>query len=158
MRNLIHINSELHKYSNKLFKGINLKQDIKRKGKKMSKENLRIAVPMAQGKLAQHFGHCEQFMLCDVHNEKKEIINTTYVIPPPHEPGILPPWLASQGVHLIITGGMGQRALMLFNAQRIEVLTGALSEEPAKIVKSYLDGDLVTGTNVCDHGENSCGH
>ncbi|MFC1565186.1 iron-sulfur cluster carrier protein MrpORP [candidate division KSB1 bacterium] len=133
------------------------KKNQKEEIENMNDKKIRIAIPMAEGKLAQHFGHCEKFVLCDVDIEKKEIINNTLITPPPHEPGILPPWLAKQGVHKIITGGMGHRALSLFNEQRIEVLTGALSEEPNKIVKSYLDGNLITGINVCDHGENSCG-
>lgn len=33
----------------------------------------------------------------------------------PHEPGFLPVWLALQGVTHIIAGGMGQRAISLFN-------------------------------------------
>jgi len=117
----------------------------------MDGKNIKIAIPMAEGRLAQHFGHCEQFLLCDVDKEKKEIVNTAMVTPPPHEPGILPPWLAKQGVHIIITGGMGHRALSLFREQQIEVLTGAASEEPSSIVKNYLDGNLITGANVCDH-------
>ena len=127
------------------------KKNQNEENKNMNNENLRIAIPMADGKLAQHFGHCEKFLLCDVDLAKKEIINNTMVTPPMHEPGILPPWLAKQGVHKIITGGMGQRALSLFNQQRIEVIAGAQSDEPEKVVRSYLDGTLITGGNICDH-------
>lgn len=124
----------------------------------MENGTVRIAIPLAENRLAQHFGHCEQFVLYDVDMEKKEVKETTRVVPPPHEPGILPPWLASQGVGVIITGGMGQRALMLFKQQGITVLMGALSEDPLAVVRKYLNKSLVTGQNVCDHGEHSCGH
>ncbi len=117
----------------------------------MEKESLRIAIPVAEEKLAMHFGHCEKFALIDVDLNKNEVVSTSYVTPPPHQPGILPPWLADLGTNVIITGGMGQMALRLFYESKIKVLTGAKPEDPAEIVKNYLSGDLVTGQNVCDH-------
>jgi len=127
------------------------KEKIEEKMEKKDGEYTRIAIPLAEGKLAQHFGHCEKFVLCDVDKEKKEIVNTTMVSPPMHQPGMLPPWLAQQGVQVIITGGMGNRALSLFNEQQIEVVIGAPSEEPTRVVTNYLDGNLITGGNICDH-------
>jgi len=127
------------------------KEKMEEKIEKKDGEYTRIAIPLAEGKLAQHFGHCEKFVLFDVDEEKKEIVNTTTVSPPAHQPGILPPWLAERGVDMIITGGMGSRAKSLFDAHRIKVVTGAASDEPAIIVNQYLEGTLVTGENICDH-------
>ena len=127
------------------------KEKIEEKMEKKDGEYTRIAIPLAEGKLAQHFGHCEKFVLFDVDEEKKEIVNTTTVSPPAHQPGILPPWLAERGVDMIITGGMGSRAKSLFDAHRIKVVTGAASDEPTTIVNQYLEGTLVTGENICDH-------
>jgi ATP-binding protein involved in chromosome partitioning len=73
------------------------------------------------------------------------------VTAPPHEPGLLPGWLAKQGVNLIIAGGMGSRAQGLFQQNRIGVVTGAMESDPEKAVLSYLNGTLTTGSNVCDH-------
>jgi predicted Fe-Mo cluster-binding NifX family protein len=117
------------------------------------KENthMRIAIPMADGRLAQHFGHCEKFALIDVDPVTKEITASTEVEAPEHQPGLLPPWLKERGVNLIIAGGMGSRAHSLFQAASIEVLTGALAETAAILVRQYLDGKLVTGENACDH-------
>jgi predicted Fe-Mo cluster-binding NifX family protein len=117
------------------------------------KENthMRIAIPMADGRLAQHFGHCEKFALVDVDPVTKEITASTEVEAPEHQPGLLPPWLKERGVNLIIAGGMGSRAHSLFQATSIEVLTGALAETAAILVRQYLDGKLVTGENACDH-------
>jgi predicted Fe-Mo cluster-binding NifX family protein len=117
------------------------------------KENthMRIAIPMADGRLAQHFGHCEKFALVDVDPVTKEITVSTEVEAPEHQPGLLPPWLKERGVNLIIAGGMGSRAHSLFQAASIEVLTGAPAESAAILVRQYLDGNLVTGENACDH-------
>lgn len=110
---------------------------------------LRIAVPTADGVLCNHFGHCDRFVLLDV--QGSEIRNRTELTPPPHEPGVLPCWLADQGVRVVIAGGMGQRAISLFEERGIRVLTGAPSEEPHSLVRRYLEGTLQCGPNVCDH-------
>ena len=112
---------------------------------------MRIAVPVAGGRLCMHFGHCEQFALIDVDPETKTITGKQMVAPPPHQPGILPPWIKEQGVNLVIAGGMGARAIDLFNQIGVQVIVGAPSDEPEKIVEAYLNGTLETGQNVCDH-------
>lgn len=112
---------------------------------------MRIAIPMASGHLAQHFGHCEKFALIDVDPVTRQITATSEVEAPEHQPGLLPPWLKERGVTLVIAGGMGSRAHSLFQAAAIEVLTGAPEESPEVLVRQYLDGGLVTGQNACDH-------
>ena len=110
---------------------------------------MKIAIPIAEGKLAMHFGHCETFAVINVENF--EIVSKEELVPPPHEPGVLPKWLHEQGVNAIIAGGMGNRAQQLFAANEIEVLVGASAIEPELLVQAYIDGSLVTGENVCDH-------
>ena len=111
---------------------------------------MKFAVPTAQGKLCAHFGHCEAFAIIDA-DAVGTIVSETYVTPPPHEPGLLPPWLAQQGVTCIIAGGMGSRAQQLFAEQGVQVVTGALAENPRDAVSDYLKGTLQTGANTCDH-------
>jgi predicted Fe-Mo cluster-binding NifX family protein len=112
---------------------------------------MRIAIPVAEGKLAMHFGHCEQFALIDTDPETKTIVKVAMETPPAHEPGVLPKWLAEKGANVIIGGGMGSRAQSLFAEQKIEVVVGAPADLPENIVKAYLAGTLASGENVCDH-------
>jgi len=112
---------------------------------------MRVAVPVANGKLNLHFGHCETLALLDVNQEKKAIVSRLDVTPPPHEPGLLPRWLAEKDVNVVIAGGMGQRAQSLFAENDIEVVTGAPAETPEALVLSFLNGTLLTGANACDH-------
>jgi len=108
-----------------------------------------IALPSKNNCLCPHFGHCEKFIV--FHTEGNEIISETYLDPPPHEPGLLPSWLASKGITHIIAGGMGQRAIMLFRQNNIGVSTGA-AEKPAKLLtEDFLNNKLETGNNACDH-------
>ena len=111
---------------------------------------MKFAVPTYQRKLCAHFGHCEAFALIDTDSEGK-VVNENYVTPPPHEPGLLPLWLAQQGVNCIIAGGMGSRAQQLFAQQGVKVVTGAQGEDPREVVEQYLKGMLQTGANTCDH-------
>ncbi len=111
---------------------------------------MRIAIPLAEGKLAMHFGHCASFALLDVDTTKK-VTNREDIEAPPHQPGLLPPWLEERGVTLVIAGGMGQRARELFQARGIEVIVGASAETPEILVEKYLSQTLVTGDNACDH-------
>ncbi|QTA93548.1 Dinitrogenase iron-molybdenum cofactor domain-containing protein [Desulfonema magnum] len=110
---------------------------------------MKFAVPLANGKLTAHFGHCQEFALIDV--EENDIKNKEIVIPPPHEPGVLPKWLHDQGADVIIAGGMGQRAVQLFDQAGIKVIIGAPVEEPETLIKHFLNNTLTTGDNLCDH-------
>lgn len=112
---------------------------------------MKIAIPMADGKLAMHFGHCQHFALIDVDDSRKKIVGRNDIEAPPHQPGLLPPWLAERGVNMIIAGGMGQRAHGLFAEQGVQVIVGAPVETPEKLVADYLRGSLVSGENACDH-------
>lgn len=118
-----------------------------------SKESrsMKIAIPLAGQNLAAHFGHCERFALVEADPEKKEILRRVDIDAPPHQPGLLPAWLAERGATVIIAGGMGQRAQDLFSANGIQVIIGAPSETPERLVASFLAGTLSSGENLCDH-------
>lgn len=112
---------------------------------------MKFAIPLAEGKLTNHFGHCASFALVDADPTTKTILKREDVAAPPHQPGLLPPWLAEKGVTQIIAGGMGQRAKELFAAQNIQVTVGAPAETPEKLVADFLVGILQLGSNACDH-------
>ncbi len=117
----------------------------------IKEKSMRIAIPLANGKLAMHFGHCERFALIDADPSSKKIIKREDLQAPPHEPGLLPAWLGERGATVIIAGGMGQRAQGLFAQRGIQVVIGASSDTPENLVNSFLAGTLQTGANICDH-------
>ena len=112
---------------------------------------MRIAIPLAQGKLSLHFGHCEKFAVVDTDEHGSRIVNREDLTPPPHEPGVLPRWLGGMGVNVIIAGGIGRRAQQLFSENGIKVVIGASAGSPEELVSAYLDNNLETGDNICDH-------
>ena len=129
----------------------NEKKETTKTQQNKENEHMRIAIPLADGKLTLHFGHCERFALIDVDTEAKKILKREDIEAPPHEPGLLPKWLAERGANVIIAGGMGQRAQNLFAEQGIQVMVGAPAQVPEQLVTEYLTGTLETGENACDH-------
>jgi Mrp family chromosome partitioning ATPase/predicted Fe-Mo cluster-binding NifX family protein len=125
------------------------KPTVKQRDNTQEGNVMKIAIPIAEGKLTAHFGHAAEFAI--VHIENEEIKTKELLTPPPHEPGVLPKWLGDLGVDVIIAGGMGSRAQSLFGENGIKVLTGAPSLTPEELVQQYLANSLVTGENVCDH-------
>lgn len=112
--------------------------------------NQTIAIPVnEQGILDAHFGHCKFFML--VHTKKGEIMSLEKVVPPPHEPGVLPRWLAEQGATDVIAGGMGQRAIQIFNQHGVNVFVGAPQITARELVEGFLNKTITFAANYCDH-------
>ena len=112
---------------------------------------MRIAIPVFQGKLSLHFGHCDQFAIVDADAEENRISEIRMETAPSHEPGVLPRWLNEQDVKLVIAGGMGRRAQMLLSDSGIDVQVGAPAGSAEEIVTAYLQGTLEAGANICDH-------
>jgi len=57
-----------------------LNKQIETSKKESSK--MRIAIPLTEGKLSQHFGHCQQFALIDTDDNSKSISNRSDITPP----------------------------------------------------------------------------
>ena len=112
---------------------------------------MRFAIPMVDGRVAAHFGHCSHFALFDVDEATKAMVKREVIPSPGHQPGLLPSWLAEEGVSVVIASGMGSRAQALFSENRIEVVVGVLGDDPERAVLGYIKGELATGDNICDH-------
>lgn len=117
----------------------------------------KIAVPVNEtGVLDAHFGHCKFFAL--IHTDGNQIVSEEKVIPPPHEPGLLPRWLGEKGVTDIIAGGMGQKAIQLFTQNGVNAFVGAPKLSAVELVEGHLNGELSFNSNYCNHDANhSCG-
>jgi len=114
-----------------------------------------IAIPTNGNLLSQHFGRCRTYTFfdVDVDAEKREISAERTEIPPAHEPGVLPAWIAEVGGSIVITGGMGPRAIQLFEQRGIQVVLGAPSVSPRQAAESFLAGDLQSGDSSCSHSD-----
>ena len=139
-----------------LNKAIEIKNDIKHiKLKGENKMNTQekttkvIAFPTSDRVTVDgHFGHTKEFALYVV--QGTEIKDVTFVTSPPHEPGLLPRFLGENGIDVIVTGGMGQMAVNLFNQQNIDVILGARGTIESNL-NEYMGGALQSTGSSCDH-------
>ncbi|NEW84657.1 MAG: ATPase [Mariniphaga sp.] len=116
-----------------------------------------IAIPLENGRLCEHFGHCQQFAIVEVVNGV--ITDYKEVTPPEHVPGLYPRWVAEFGVTDVIGGGMGQKAIDLFNQQNINAFVGAPIKAAKELVTDFIDNKLNLTANYCNHDENhECNH
>ncbi|NCU32941.1 MAG: ATPase [Candidatus Moranbacteria bacterium] len=115
----------------------------------------KIAIPMADGMLCAHFGHCQTFAI--VETEDDRVIDFKEEVPPEHIPGLYPRWVAEFGVTDVIAGGMGQQAIMLFNEQNINAFVGAPIKSATELVEDFLKNRLQLNANYCNHDEHDHG-
>lgn len=92
--------------------------------------------------VAQHFGHAPHFVLATV---EAGAVSTVEVIANPfaeaHEPGQIPTFIHEQGAEVMISGGMGGRAIAFFNEAGVATATGATGTV-AEALQAYLSGTL----------------
>lgn len=119
-----------------------------------------IAIPMENGKLCAHFGHCQYFAIVKV--EKDKVVEIKEVVPPEHVPGLYPRWVATYGATDVIAGGMGQKAIQLFNEQNINAFVGAPEKAAGELVEDFINDKLSLSANYCNHdhghGHGGCNH
>jgi len=104
-----------------------------------------------EGKAAAHFAHCSHFVVFEV--EGNEVKNTEAVENPylgRHVPAAIPEFVKSLGADILITGGIGPRAIELLGKMDIEVLYGA-EGKPEGLVAGYLEGKTKQSKNPCNH-------
>lgn len=112
---------------------------------------MKIAIPVENNCLNSHFGGSRQFAIVEVELQTRAILRTETRPAPKHEPGAFPRWLQSLGVNVVIAGGIGQRALMLFAQQGINVVAGQANAPVGKLVEAYLLGTLTAKPEGCSH-------
>jgi predicted Fe-Mo cluster-binding NifX family protein len=107
------------------------------------------------GVVSSHFGRCPHYILIDVEGHEVKAVNA---IDNPHygqhTPGVVPSFIHSQDVDVMLTGGMGGRAIASFEQLGIEAVTGA-SGTVRRALELYLGGQL-RGVQPCresiEHG------
>ena len=92
--------------------------------------------------VAQHFGHAPFFML--VHVENSEVTAVQGVTNPfaeEHQPGQIPAFIQEQKANVILSGGMGGRAIQFFEQAGIKAATGATGTV-RQALEYYFGGKL----------------
>ena len=102
-----------------------------------SESNIGLASPTSH-----HFGRCPYYVFVDVEDNE---IKSVHAIPNPyangHQPGMVPQFIHQQEANVILSGGMGYRAIGFFQQLDIQVATGARGTV-GETVQLFLDGSL----------------
>ncbi len=92
--------------------------------------------------VSAHFGRCPFFTLAEVEGEE---ITCVRAVENPyfgaHQPGQVPGYIHELGANVMLTGGMGQRAIQFFQQYGIEAATGAQGTV-RHALKMYFDAEL----------------
>ncbi len=104
--------------------------------------------------VSPHFGRCPYYVLVDVNGREVKQVN---VVANPnygrHAPGTVPTFIQNQGADVMLAGGMGRRAIALFQQYGIQAATGAAGSVHYAL-EQYLGGEL-QGAEPCS---TSLGH
>ncbi|HYN76236.1 MAG TPA: NifB/NifX family molybdenum-iron cluster-binding protein [Lamprocystis sp. (in: g-proteobacteria)] len=102
--------------------------------------------------VAQHFGHAPYFVLVDV--EDGAALAARSIANPfaeDHQPGQIPDFIKQQEANVMLSGGMGGRAIEFFAQAGIKTATGA-SGTVRQSLEKYLGGTL-TAVAPCNESE-----
>ena len=115
---------------------------------------MKIAVPVtSDNKIDSHFGHCESYGVFTI-SDKNEIVEIKSV-GSPEGCGCksdIASVLASDGVSVMLAGGIGGGAINVLNNSGIEVIRGC-SGNATEVVKLYLSGSVEDSGNSCHQHE-----
>lgn len=115
---------------------------------------MKIAVATEGNRVSRHFGRCEKYIAYEV--EDNEIVHKTEIEHPGHRPGFLPRYLSKKEVDLLITGGIGPRAINMFNSLGIDVMSG-IQGTVDEVIQQYLKEELEGNVEPCEE-HNSHSH
>jgi len=98
--------------------------------------------------VSPHFGRCPYFVLVDMDGREVEAVeaveNPYYGH---HQPGQVPKFIKEHGADVMLTGGMGRRAIGFFEQYGIQAVTGAAGRVRHSLER-YLGGSL-EGAEPC---------
>ncbi len=120
------------------------------------KENImKVAVPSCQNQVDAHFGHCENFTVFTIDNNK---IASQETITPPSGCGCksdIAGILAQMGVKFMLAGNMGQGAVNVLGGHGIKVVRGCAGDV-RDVVESWLTGKVNDSGIACSQHESAC--
>jgi predicted Fe-Mo cluster-binding NifX family protein len=109
---------------------------------------MKVAIAVDGSAVAPHFGRCEGYVVADI--DEGEVAAQERLANPGHEPGRLPAMLRDLGVECIVAGGMGPRAVALFESYGIGQVTGVEGTVEETLAR-LADGSLESGESACHH-------
>lgn len=111
---------------------------------------MKIAISTDSGKVSGHFGRCPEFTLAEIENEK--VKNKKVIENPGHKPGYIPEFLNDKEIDCLITGGIGRKAISMFDDFGVKAITGLEGKDIDKVIKQMAKDELDSSENPCSPG------
>ena len=115
---------------------------------------MKIAVPItSENQIDGHFGHCESYGIFSISDNNE--ISGLKNVGSPDGCGCksdIASVLASDGVTIMLAGGIGGGAINVLNNSGIEVIRGCAGDA-TDVVKQYLAGKVTDSGSSCNHHE-----
>ena len=103
------------------------------------------------GEMSMHFGRCPAYVVARVDVDGQvvdsEVVDNPYF--QQHTPGQVPRFINSLEINVMIAGGMGPKAIDMFNDFGIEVVTG-VGGRIGNVLQAFLKGEI-SGAAGCSH-------
>lgn len=118
---------------------------------------LKIAIPTCDGKVDDHFGHCQHYTIFEVGRDKS--IKGEQTLPAAEGCGCksnIATTLREMGVTILLAGNMGEGAKNVLTEQNIQVVRGC-SGDVHQVVTDFLAGKISDCGYGCG-GHGSCSH
>lgn len=118
---------------------------------------MKIAIPVENGQVNQHFGRSREFAILEVENQKvsgRKVVSAETL---QHNHEGLADLLHRESVEAVVLGGIGPYALQALEQKGLKVITGA-SGDIVSIAEQYARGELVSKNTVCGHHHHEHGH
>lgn len=125
---------------------------------------MRIALPLVEGKFALHYGSSDSISLHDIDAAHGVAKGAGVVATPAEGMCGAGPWLAAQGVEVLLAGGIGAGAARGLADAGVRVFAGVQDEDARKVLELFLAGlararELAPGESMCKgHGEGGHEH
>jgi len=112
---------------------------------------MKIALPTRDGKIDDHFGHCDHYTIMTLDKDKNIIKKER--MDSPEGCGCksnIAPILADLGVRIMLAGNMGQGAVNVLANSKIQVVRGC-SGDVDEVAAKWLSGEIKDQLIVCNH-------
>jgi len=122
----------------------------------------KIAIPTNGEALDAHFGKAAGFTVFEIEGKEARFVELLSATGLQHQHEGLASMFKSNGVEVLVCGGIGGGMINGLKAIGLEVVSGA-SGNVVDVAKSYAEGNLVSTGSVCrdhDHGHDhgKCQH
>jgi predicted Fe-Mo cluster-binding NifX family protein len=109
-----------------------------------------VVVSTDNGFVAEHFGRCPNFTIAKISGGK--ILEKTVIPNPGHETGFLPKFFSEKNANILISGGVGARAITLFEEYGIKTILG-VSGKVDSVLEDFINGKLKGNRTFCLPGK-----